>query len=307
MKKHISIILVHYNTPNDTKDCLESLHAIHTTGFEYRIIVVDNGSKEPLSLSHKFLEKNSQVDVIRSEANLGFSGGNNLGIQYALDHYDSDYFLLLNTDTIVDPDFLVQLYHCMQKDDKIGIAGAKIYFHKGYEYWAEDYDRSDLNKVIWFAGGVVDWQNLFAFHPGVDEVDRGQFDQVGETDFISGCTLLIGREVIERVGLLDDRYFLYLEDTDYSMRVHAAKLKVVYCPTAKVWHKISRSSGGSGSALQFYYQTRNRFYFTFKHGNFRNKLTALHLLFRLLRQGNQLEKKACWDFIFNRLGKQPYI
>lgn len=307
MKKHISIILVNYNTPLETKACLQSLDKVEHSGFNFQIVVVDGGSKEALVLSQKFLAKRKNIDLIRSEANLGFSGGSNLGLQYAVDHYDSDYFLLLNTDTEVKPDFLQELYNAASADPKIGLLAPKIYFYPGYEFHHDDYEAKDRGKVIWYAGGVYDWRNLFAFHCGVDELDRGQFEQAAETGFVTGCCMLISREVIERVGLLDDRFFLYLEDVDYSLRVKAARLKLYFCPQAKIWHKASSATGGSGSPLQLYYQSRNRLYLAFKHGRGRNKLTALHLFYNFLRQGNRLEKKAAFDLLLGRLGKQPYV
>ena len=95
----------------------------------------------------------------------------------------------------------------------------------------------------------MDWDNLLAFHAGVDEVDRGQFEEEKETGFATGCAVMISREVIERVGLLDDDFFLYFEDLDYSLRVKEAGLKVMYCPKSIIWHKISRSTGGAGSPV----------------------------------------------------------
>lgn len=307
MKKHISIVLVNYNTPDETKACLRSLSKIKHSGFNFQVIVVDNGSKESLLLSKKFLETMKNVDLVRSETNLGFSGGSNLGIQYALDHYDSDFFLLLNTDTIVDENFLQELYDVASNNSQVGLVVPKIYFHKGYEFWASDYQGKKLGQVIWYAGGVFDWKNLFAFHVGVDELDRGQFESSSETDFVTGCCMLISREVIERVGLIDDSYFLYLEDVDYSMRVKAARLKLIFAPKAKVWHKISSSTGGSGSKLQLYYQSRNRLYLAFKYGKGRQYLTALHLLYNFLLKGESIERKAVLDLLLGRMGKQPYI
>ena len=307
MKNHISIILINYNTPEDTKDCLKSLSKINSKGFNYNVVVVDNASKENLTLHPSFLKNHPEVDMIRSESNLGFSGGNNLGIQHAIDKYDSDFYLMLNSDTVVDKDFLSELYQMMRKDPKIGLAVSKIYFHKGFEFWQDSYKKEDLDKVIWYAGGHMDWDNLLAFHAGVDEVDRGQFEEEKETDFATGCAVMISREVIERVGLLDDDFFLYFEDLDYSLRVKEAGLKVMYCPKSIIWHKISRSTGGAGSPLQLYYQTRNRFLLTFKHGELKNKLTAFRLMFRFLTKGSPTEKKAVKDFIAGNLGKQTYV
>ncbi len=307
MKNHVSIIIVNYNTPDDTKAAIQSLANISHPGFDYKIVVVDNGSKEPLTFSNLFLKNNSRVHLLRSESNLGFSGGNNLGIQYAIDNYDSDYYLLLNSDTIVDKDFLEKLHSMMKNDPKIGLAASKIYFHKGYEFFENSYKESEKNHVLWYVGGKVDWTNLLSYHIGIDEIDRGHFDLSTETDYATGCAMMISREVIERVGRLDDRFFLYSEDVDFSLRVQEAGLKVMYCPDSVVYHKIGRSTGGAGSPLQQYYQTRNRLFLAFRHAPLRSKLTALHLAFNILLKGNHSERKAVIDLIIGRMGKQAFV
>ena len=307
MKNHISIIIVNYNTPGETKECIESLADIETWGFTYQIIVVDNGSKEPLKFSKIFLKNNPHLELISSASNLGFTGGNNLGIKYAANHYDSDFFLLLNSDAIVTKDFLKELYLMAKNDNKIGLISPKIYFHKGFEYHSASYSPAHLGKVIWYAGGKIDWANLISFHIGVDEVDRGQFNEARETDFATGCCLFISREVVERVGTLDNRFFLYSEDVDYSLRVKRAGLKICYCPTSLVYHKIAASTGGVGSQLQQYYQTRNRLLLSLKHGWGKRKLTSAHLALRLLIYGNSSERKAVLDLIKSNLGKQSYV
>lgn len=307
MKHHISIIIVNYNTPQDTKETIESLREIRHQGFDYRIVVVDNGSKEPLTFSAAFLKKNPRVELLHSETNLGFSGGNNLGIQHAIDHYDSDYYLLLNSDTIATEDFLQELYEAVQKDPKIGLAVSKIYFHKGYEYWADSYLPAEKHRVLWYVGGKVDWTNLLAYHIGIDEIDRGHFDQMGETDYATGCVVLMSREVLERVGSLDDKFFLYSEDVDLSLRVRQAGLKIMYCPKSVIYHKIGRSGGGAGSPLQQYYQTRNRIFLTMRHAPWRYKLTALRLASQIIMSGNRSERKAILDLVLGRMGKQAFV
>ncbi|AKM81441.1 MAG: Glycosyltransferase [Candidatus Pacebacteria bacterium GW2011_GWF2_38_9] len=307
MKNHVSIITVNYNTPEDTKATIQSLADIAHNGFDYRVIVVDNGSKEPLSFNKVFLKNNPKVDLLRSESNLGFSGGNNLGIQHAIDHYDSDYYLLLNSDTIVTKDFLQELVKMMKSDPRIGLAASKVYFHRGYEYFENSYTEAEKHHVLWYVGGRIDWTNLLSYHIGIDEVDRGHFNNETETDYATGCVMMISREVIERVGRLDDRFFLYSEDVDFSLRVREAGLKVMYCPSSVIYHKIGRSTGGAGSPLQQYYQTRNRLFLTFRHAPMRSKLTALHLIFDILRRGNKSERKAILDLVLGRMGKQAFI
>jgi GT2 family glycosyltransferase len=299
----ISIILVNYNTPQDTRACIDSLFRVKTKDFTFNVVVVDNGSKKPLTLAPRYLER--AVDLIRSESNLGFTGGNNLGISHAIKNYQSDFILLLNSDTIVAPDFLMILHEKLKSNPKAGIATPKMYFHRGFEFFDKSYSPADRHKVIWYAGGSVDWRNLAAFHRGVDEVDRGQFDTLTESEFATGCCILIKREIIERVGILDKQYFLYSEDVDFSLRVRKAGFSILFCPESVIWHKIGRSSGGAGSKLQQYYQSRNRILVTFKHGPTRAKFTAMRLMSQMVLRGNSTERQAVFDFLFRRFGKQP--
>jgi GT2 family glycosyltransferase len=301
---HISIVIVHYNTDKETKECLESLEATKTNqNFKYDVILLDNASKNPLKLKKNY----RNVELIRSDSNLGFTGGNNLAVKYALDKHNSDFVLLLNNDTIVDHDFLKNLYKCIKVHPKAGLITPKIYFEKNYEFYKADYPIKDRGNVLWYAGGSMDWKHLAASHRGVDEVDYGQFNEVSKVDFATGCCLLITREIIETVGLLNDDLFLYSEDVDYSLRVKQAGYDLLYCPESLVWHKNAGSSGGSGSSVQLYYQTRNRLWIARNHGDYRAKYIALRLILRIIIGGSDVEKEALRDFITNNMGKKAVI
>ncbi|HYD35340.1 MAG TPA: glycosyltransferase family 2 protein [Vitreimonas sp.] len=302
---HISIVIVHYNTDKDTRECLQSLAKIETRGFNYSVVVVDNASKKPLHLPQQVLNKN--IEVLRSESNLGFTGGNNLGIKYAVEKYNSEFVLLLNSDTLVAPEFLSELYTCAKNSSKRGITVPKIYFAKNYEFHQDSYTATQKGNVLWFAGGTIDWTTLSAFHRGVDEVDRGQFNHSTDTDFATGCCMLIAREVLETIGGFDNRYFLYLEDVDLSMRARLNGFSVTFCPSSQVWHKNGGSSGGSGSILQQYYLVRNRVWFAFRYASWRIKLTTIRYAAQLLWSGNTIERRAMIDVLFGRLGKQPIL
>ncbi len=302
---HISIILVNYNTDEYTIDCLDSLLKINSTGFKHTIIVVDNASTKPFVLPKRLI--NSKIDLIRSESNLGFTGGNNMGIYYGIEKYNSDYVLLLNNDTTVDPNFLKELVDHAENNPKAGVTTSKIYFTKGREFHINSYNKSELGKVFWYAGGSIDWDNLVAYHRGVDEVDRGHFDDQIECDFATGCSLMIKREVLEKVGTLDKKYFLYMEDVDYSVRVLKAGYEIHFVPKSIIWHKNAGSTGGSGSPLQEYYQTRNTLLFTFKHGGFKQMVTAVRLIIGFLLNGNSRHRLAVYHLLTARFGKQPII
>ncbi|KUK79932.1 MAG: putative glycosyltransferase [Microgenomates bacterium 39_7] len=300
----ISIIVVNYDTTDLSLDCLNSLSKIECQDFNYNVVVVDNGSQKEFKLPVKLRKDN--IEVIRTDNNIGFTGGNNLGITYAAGHYNPDYFLLLNSDTTVTPLFLHELLLSIQGDDR-GIAVSKILFEKGYEFYKDNYDAKYHGNVVWFAGGTIDWPYLRAFHRGVDEVDRGQFDHLTNTDFATGCCMLIKREVVEEVGLLDKKYFLYLEDVDYSIRAKKRGYKIVFSPRSVIYHKNAGSSGGAGSKLHGYYQTRNRALFFFRYAKIRYKLTLLKLMFQDLFKGDEIQRQAVVDSVLGRYGKQPFI
>ncbi len=301
----ISIIIVNFNTAQDTIECLESLQNIKAEDFRYNVVVVDNGSHEPLDIPQKLLDSN--VELLRTEANIGFTGGNNLGISHAVKEYNPDYFLLLNSDTTVDPQFLTEMYLDLKNDPQAGITSSKIYFYPGNEFHHQSYDKTQQVQIIWYGGGSIDWLNLQAFHRGVDELDRGQFDQQKTSEFATGCSLLIKREVTEKVGILDKKYFLYLEDVDFSIRVKRYGYKILFSPTSIVYHKNAGSTQGAGSQIHQYYQSRNRLFFFMNYGSLRQKVTVISLIFRWILTGTQIQKKAVLDYLLGKMEKQPVV
>lgn len=302
---HISIILVNYNTDKYTIDCLDSLLEIKTPGFKHSIVVVDNASSVPMVLHRR--HKVPTIELIRSESNLGFTGGNNMGIHYAVEKYNSDYVLLLNNDTTVGPNFLKELLLHAEKYPKAGLTTSKIYFSKGREFHSQSYKNDERGNVLWYAGGSIDWDNLVAFHRGVDEVDMGQFDNQLECDFATGCSVMIKREVLEKVGTLDKKYFLYMEDVDYSVRVKKAGYEIHFVPKSIIWHKNAGSTGGSGSPLQEYYQTRNTLLFAIRNGNFKQLIMVIRLIIGYLLNGNSRHRLAIYHLFTGRFGKQPIM
>jgi hypothetical protein len=304
--EHVTTIIVNYNTPRETELAIRSAIMAKSDGFRHSVLVVDNGSKELLKIPKDLRKK--PVELIRSEANLGFTGGNNLGMSHAVKHYQSDYFFLLNSDAEVEKNGVQALYDALHQDPRAGIAVSKIYFTPGLEYHRKSYKKSERGKVLWYAGGSIDWPNLVAFHRGVDEVDRGQFDQQITCDFATGCALMIKRVVTEHVGILDKRFFGYYEDMDYSLRTQSAGYKLLFVPTSIVWHMNSGSvAGGSGSKFQQYYQTRNRLLVVAKHGTWRNWLTGLRFIWLILTRGAEAERRGVLDFILLRFGKQRIV
>lgn len=301
---HVSIVLVHYNTPDLTLNCVKSLQELRKKNFNFDIVIVDNGSRDVFKLPQKY---SKNVMIIRSDANLGFTGGNNLGITRAIEAFNSEYVLLLNTDTLVDSSAVAYLVETLEKNSKFGAVCPKIYFAKNSEFHINSYKKQDLGNVLWYAGGSIDWQHLAAFHRGVDEIDRGQFDLQKTSDFATGCAVLIRREVLEKIGGFDDRYFLYMEDVDLSLQIKNLGYQIGFDPKAKVWHINAGSSGGSGSSVHEFYQTRNRLLLAFSHGNWNIWLTALRIAIKDMRFGGEVKKKAVFSALTGRYGKQTVI
>ena len=302
--KYIVISLINFNGKKNTLECLESLKILKKEDLKLTIIVIDNASAEPLSLSSGFVGDIPLV-VIRNEKNLGFSGGHNVGIKYGLEN-GADYILTLNNDTFVDKNFLEELVSVAQKDKRVGIVVPKIYFAPGFEFHKDRYSKTELGKILWYAGGQMDWGNVLGHNRGVDLVDKGQFDRIEKSGIATGCCMLIKKEIFEKIGLFDEKYFLYYEDADLSMRVKKIGYEIIYVPKAIIWHKNAGSAGGSGSVLQDYYIARNRLLFGMLYAPFRSKLALIKESLSLLFYGREWQKKGVWDFYLGRFGKGSF-
>ena len=299
--KKVGIVILHYKGIEDTIQCLDSVLKAEDKGLEIKLFLVNNSPGEE---STKDIPKTNKLTLVNSTNNTGFAGGNNLGIKRALS-WKPDYLVLLNNDTRVSKNLLTNLVKQAEKTEKIGLVSPKIYFEKGYEFHKDRYKRDQLGKVIWYAGGKIDWQNMLGKHIGVDEVDKGQFDKEKEIDFATGCCLLVKKEVFERIGLFDNKLFLYQEDLDFSIRARKAEYRILYSPKAYLWHKNSGSSG-SGSALHDYYLTRNRLLIGWRYAPLRTKLALFKESLKRLFTGRKWEKIGIKDFYLGRLGKGSY-
>jgi len=302
--KSVFVSILNFNGAKNTLECLASLKKINSKDFNLTILVVDNASSEKLSLKSETTGK-IKVQVIENKENLGFSGGNNIGIKQALKN-NADYVLILNNDTFVAPDFLNQLMKVAEKNQNAGILVPKIYFAPEFEYHKERYSEKEKGKVFWYAGGKMDWKNVIGSNRGVDEVDKGQFEKEEETEMATGCCMLIRREVLERIGNFDENYFLYYEDADLTMRAKKNGFKIIYVPSSIVWHKNAGSTGGSGSALQDYYITRNRLLFGSKYASIRAKLALFRESLVLFFKGRKWQKCGVVDFYLEKFGKGSY-
>lgn len=250
----VSIIILNWNGLEDTIECLESLRKI--TYPNYEVILVDNGSErnDAKVLRERF---GNYIHLIENDRNYGFAGGNNIGIRYALENLSPNYVLLLNNDTVVAPDFLARLVKFAESNEKFGIVGPKIYY----------YDYDGRKDVIWFAGGKFNRRLGKTNHLGARTIDKGQFETIRKVDYITGCAFLIKTEILNKIGLLDEDYFNHFEDLDFCIRAEKEQYYCFYVPEAKIWHKVSQSSGGRIGHISLYYNTRNRALFMKKNAH----------------------------------------
>lgn len=246
MEALVSIIILNWNGLNDTVECLKSLSQINYKNYE--IILVDNNSEGNDVLVFKNEYKSYYTHLILNSENIGFAGGNNIGIKYALRN-KPDFILLLNNDTVVEPNFLTNLISKSDCDENIGIITPMICYY------------SEKSKV-WHADGEISKVRASGFANGMGR-DKEKYQYEKLCSFASGCSMLINSNVFETVGFLDENYFLYLEDTDFCNRVVIGGYKILYTGSSIVYHKINGASLNN-NLLPLHYVTRNRFYFASK-------------------------------------------
>jgi hypothetical protein len=238
-------IILNTNRRADTLCCLDSLRK--NTYPDISAIVLDNDSSD--GSAEAVSEAYPDVDILHLSRNLGYAGNNNIGIRAALAR-GAEWILILNEDTILDPDCVLRMAEAAERDPRTGIVGPMVYH----------YEEPD---VIQSAGGRLGprWQSV---HLGQNEPDRGQFAAPHEVDWISGCAIMVRREVIEQVGGIDERYFYYWEETEWCLRAGKKGWKVIHVPQAKLWHKGVRREYRPAPHVT-YYGVRNRLLTLSKH------------------------------------------
>jgi len=234
----VAIIVLDFNGKEDTLECVRSIVRIRYSRF--RLYAVNNGSQE--SILDEVKQILPQAVVIENRENLGFTGGSNIGCRRALED-GADFVLLLNNDTVVDPEFLSPLIRMMECPE-VGMVTSKIYFY------GED-------RVFWAYGARVGRWTGRSTHLGVYCRDVGQFDHLRDVERITGCAMFVRREVFERVGFLDDRFFAYSEDLDWCLRARRLGFRLQVAPDSVIWHKGHRSSGRAGRPFITYLLARN--------------------------------------------------
>lgn len=291
----VFIIVLHYHSVEDTKECLKSLEKLDYDNFE--VVLINNGTKDDLNSHIRSISNHSQIRIITNKKNLGFAGGNNIGIKYALNKY-ADYILLLNNDTIVEPNFLKELVKIGESDEKTGILGPIIYQYKKSKI-------KNQKDKIHFAGGKINW----LYTKGIHETHNIKHE-TREVDYITGCCLLIKRKVIEKIGLMPEDYFLYFEDADWCLKARKAGFKcVVVSNKGKIWHKVSQSAV-EASFSYIYYHFRNGLLLSKRNASLFIKILAYFLSFliylkQLIKSPNKWTKAiklGMEDFYKGRFG-----
>ncbi len=241
MKPHIAIILVNYNNEYHTIECLHSLAKISYRNIH--IIVVDNGSKD--SSVESLRKEHAGVEIISAHKNLGFAGANNVGIQKALS-MTVDYILMLNNDTVVDSGFLEPLVDAMEGDSTLGAVSGTICYHP------------DVNR-IWYAGGeFLSWRAAVLHRYEGKEYQRVVGLTPTPITFITGCLFLMRADAVRKIGLLDEKLFMYYEDLEYSLRLQKNGYELKYIPSSRIYHKIKHQGN---TPFTVYYGVRSRLVF----------------------------------------------
>jgi len=245
----VYVVILNWNLKDDTAECVASV--LRSDYSNYRVLVVDNGSSDG---SEEYLRRAfPSSEFIANAVNLGFAAGNNIGIRYAVAN-GTDYVFLLNNDTAVDAAMLGQLVSYAESDPDAGMVAPKVLYY------------TERNR-IWRLGERVQRWLPVPLSVGRDQLDIGQFPKPLELDYVAFCGVLIRRSVLDKVGLLDERFFFGYEDADLCHRTRDAGYRIVCQPAARMWHKVSRSAQKDAQNIG-YQRSKGRaiFYRRYAHG-----------------------------------------
>ena len=240
-KLELVIVILNWNGYDDSRRCLESVYQSQRVSF--RVVLVDNGSSD--DSVNRLKVQFPGLEIIALPENIGYAAGNNVGLRRAQQLFP-EAVLLLNNDTVLAADCLRQMLDCARSRQRIGAVVPKIYY---------------LNdpKVLWYAGGGIQWWRVSVSQDGFRQEDDGQWDEPCLSQFATGCALLLKSVAVENVGLLDEDFYSYFEDLDYSLRLQSEGYEIQYCPHARLWHRVGAGTRGREySPYYLYYQTRNR-------------------------------------------------
>jgi len=241
--KDVWINTLNWNKPDITKDCLHSL--MLNPGTTFTFVLIDNGSNDDSVeiLKNEF----PNLIIIKNNENLGFGAGFNRGIKYSIAQ-GAKYILIINNDTIADPNMMTNLLSVLEGDNELGIVAPFIYYYENKE-------------KIWSKGGFI---NSFSLEQTETQPKKHSKDENMKT-FLTGCCLLVKVDVFEKIGMFDEQFFMYYEDLDFSLRCLKNGIKMKTVPEAKLWHRISKSSGGKNNSLERFYMAKSSGLYFRKH------------------------------------------
>jgi GT2 family glycosyltransferase len=251
MPARIAAIILNLNRCDMTSECIHSLAATNSQNLQ--IIVVDNGSSE--DSVEVFRRRFPNMTVLPQSRNMGFAAGCNVGIRHAIAE-GFEYVLLLNNDTFAAPDFVPQMLAAIQSNSRVAAVCPKIYF-------------ANSRQMLWYAGGDFSLWTGLARHRGWKAIDQGQFDRQREITHATGCALLVRCSALHEVGLLDEQFWAYAEDLDWSIRFRKKGYGLVFAPKARLWHHDGATAvqalGSGTQALRQFFSTRNMVFVARKH------------------------------------------
>lgn len=249
-KADVVILIINWNGFAETSKCLSSLKDFMSS--QNVVVLIDNGSKA--GEGDRLKENFPWIDLLKSDKNLGFTGGNNLGFQYAKEKYDPDYYLLLNNDTEIRSDFISPMIKLCAAHKTIGIVGCNILDYRN------GLVQSSGIKVNKWTGSTTHLKN------GADL-------KIGKLDAVSGCCMLVAKDVTEKIGYLDDDYFCYYEEIDYCTRAKLCGYYPVVCQKAEIFH-LGQVSSSRVTGFHETQMIKNRFMFVKKNCNLIQKISV---------------------------------
>ena len=291
---NLTVVILNWNSREMTADCIRSLRT--TTGPDFKILIVDNGSTD--GSAENLAQEFPEITVLPQGRNLGFAAGCNVGMRYALAHA-ADYVLLLNNDTVVASDLICEMLAAIKGDPGIAVVCPKIYF-------------AEQPETLWYAGADSSLWTGTAKHRGWKEHDRGQYDHHQEITQATGCAMLVRCNVLPEVGLLDEQFWAYAEDLDWSVRFLKRGYRLAFSPKARVWHRCGatavKSMCAGSQAIRQFLSTRNLVFVGRKHLRWWQAPTCIlgfmfsHIAFYIALRLWQHDFQALWA-IFRGLGQ----
>ena len=256
MNPKVYIIVLNWNMADDSVECIDSLKKLNYDNFQ--ILLIDNGSSdESVTI---FKKRFPGIEMIQNKENEGYAGGNNIAMKHAIAK-GADYIFIVNNDVILDSNCVNELIDAAKEKKEGGIFAPKVYYY-------------DHPKTINSLGTSMDWFRLRPYLGFCGQEDKGQFDQIRKTEILVGCALLVKKETIEKIGLIDEKFFLFHEEADWCLRIIRRGFKNFVIPKAVAYHKVSITAKKIPSLVS-YYNIRNFLYLAYKNASSFNRVKVM--------------------------------